>query len=182
MSRIKIFLLILIIAALSIVFIQNREPTTLKFLCGYGSSYCLFRSSQLPLALWIALFTLNGIVINLLGQALNRYSYSGSSRQKYGVNDELYSNETNWRENDAATVSPNYTNLRDSTIQDKFSTATSYEVRQEPQNVERSGSTYSYKYKEAGDRAKSDRDDSRKTSIDLDKNSTISKEEDEDWI
>lgn len=182
MSRIKIFLLILIIAALSIVFIQNREPTTLKFLCGYGSSYCLFQSTQLPLALWIGLFTFNGIAISLLGQALNRYSYSGSNRPKYTSDDELYSNE-NWRESDAATVrSSNYTNLQDSTSRNKFGNATSYEVRQEPQNVERSGSTYSYKYKEAGDRTPGVRDDSRKTSIDLDKDSTISKEEDEDWI
>ena len=180
MSRIKIFLSILIIAILSIVFIQNREPTTLRFLCGYGSSYCLFRSTELPLALWIGLFTLNGIAINLLGQVLNRYSYSGSRRPKYVPNDELYSNQTNWRE-DAATTT-NYTKFEDSTIRDKFPDTTSYEVRQEPQNVERSGSTYSYKYKEAG-RSKSDRDNSGKTPIDLDKNSTISKEEDdEDWI
>ena len=179
MSRIKIFLLILIIAALSIVFIQNREPTTLKFLCGYGSSYCLFRSTELPLALWIALFTLNGIAINLLGQVLNRYSYSGSKRQKYPPDNELYSNEA-WRENDATPT--NYTNPQ-STIKDKFQDATSYEVRQEPQNVERSGSTYSYKYKEAGDRAQSDRDIFRKKPVDPDVNSTTSiEEDDEDWI
>ena len=172
MTRLKILLLILIIAALSIVFIQNREPTTLRFLCGYGSSYCLGRSRQLPLALWIALFTLIGIIINLLGQVLNRYSYSGSSR-KYAGNNELYNGE-NWREN-AATAS-NYSKFEDPTVGDR-SRVNSYEVKQEPQSVERSGSTYSYKYKEAGDR-----DDSRKTSIDLDKNSTISKDEDEDWI
>ena len=180
MSRIKIFLLILIIAVLSIVFIQNREPTTLRFLCGYGSSYCLFRSTELPLALWIALFTLNGIAINLLGQVLNRYSYSGSRKPKYAPDNELYPDQTNWRENDAATAS-NYNKPQDS-IQDKFSNATSYEVRQEPQNIERSGSTYSYKYKEAGDRSRSERDNFRQTSIDLDKNSTESKEDDEDWI
>ena len=181
MSRLKIFLSILIIAVLSIVFIQNREPTTLRFLCGYGSSYCLFRSTELPLALWIALFTLNGIAINLLGQALNRYSYSGSKRQKYPANDELYSNETKWR--DDATPSSNYTKLEDSTIKDKFRDATSYEVRQEPQNVERSGSTYSYKYKEAGDRTSDVRDNLRKKPVDPDVNSTISiEEDDEDWI
>ena len=180
MSRIKIFLSILIIAILSIVFIQNREPTTLRFLCGYGSSYCLFRSTELPLALWIGLFTLNGIAINLLGQVLNRYSYSGSRRPKYVPNDELYSNQTNWRE-DAATTT-NYTKFEDSTIRDKFPDTTSYEVRQEPQNVERSGSTYSYKYKEAGDRTSSERDKFRKTPIDPDINSTTSTEDDEDWI
>ena len=181
MSRLKIFLLILIIAALSIVFIQNREPTTLKFLCGYGSSYCLFRSTELPLALWIGLFTLNGIAINLLGQVLNRYSYSGSKRQKYVPDDELYPNETKWRE-DATTT--NYSDLKDSTIRDRFKDTTNYEARQEPQNVERSGSTYSYKYKEA-DRTKSDRDKLRKTPVEPDVNSTTSTtstEDDEDWI
>lgn len=176
MSRLKIFLLIAIIAVLCMVFIQNREPTALRFLCGYGSSYCLYRSTDLPLALWIALFTLLGIVINLLGQALNRYSYSGS-RQRNSPNDELYSNE-NWREDTTKNRTADYTNLEDSVVRDKFSNATSYEAKQEPQNVERSGSTYSYKYKKV-----SDRDDLRKTPVELDTNSTASKEQDdEDWI
>ena len=170
MNRLKIFLFISIVAALSILFIQNQEPTTLRFLCGYGSSYCLFQSPQLPLALWMGLFILNGIAINLLGQVLNRYSYSGSRRQKYPPNDELYSNDK-WR--DEAAGAANYTqgstteNLRD---------ATSYEVRQKPQNVERLGSTYSYKYKEAGDR------DNLKKPVDPDINPTTSTEDDEDWI
>ena len=180
MSRIKILLLILIIAALSIVFVQNRELTGLRFLCGYGSSYCLYRSPKLPLAVWIGLFTLIGTIISLLGQAINRYSYSNSRRPSYVPENELYPQD-GWKNNDISSDST-YTRVEDATVRDNFSDVTSYEVKQEPQNVERSGSTYSYKYKEAGERQNSNRDNLRKTLIDSDANSTTAKEDDEEWI
>ncbi|MEO0835504.1 MAG: hypothetical protein AAFY16_05850, partial [Cyanobacteria bacterium J06642_3] len=60
MSRIKLLLLILIVAVLSVVFWQNREPIALKFLCGdEGSSFCP-QSVPLPLAVWMGLFILIG--------------------------------------------------------------------------------------------------------------------------
>ncbi|MEO0847590.1 MAG: hypothetical protein AAFY50_14350, partial [Cyanobacteria bacterium J06648_1] len=72
---------------------------------------------------------------------------------------------------------------QEDSIQDKMPESRSYETRQEPQNVERSGSTYSYKYREAGDRLKVERD-STKNNLDkseIDSNA-ISESDDEDWI
>ena len=172
MSRLKLFISILIIAVMSIVFIQNRELIALKLLCADNTS-CVYQTPQLPLAIWIGLFILIGAILNLLGQALNRYSYSGSNRQKPTLDDELYS-DRNWKSSSAKTKDP--------IILDKFPDSTNYEVRQEPQNVEHSGSTYSYKYREASDRPKEDfKHNNRDRSIEPDLNSEADRD-DEDWI
>lgn len=187
MSRIKIILLVLIIAVLSIVFIQNREPVALKLLCGYGTSLCLFQSRSLPLAVWIGLFTLLGAIANLLIQTLHNYGYEDSRKQKLSLDDDLYpSNQSK-----SGRKSNNYTNKsatsilnkEDSIIQDKFSSSSNYEIRQEPQNVERSGSTYSYKYREAADRPQKSQESSKKTATESENNFNTSQEQDdEDWI
>ncbi len=183
MSRIKIFLLLLIIAALSIVLIQNREPITLQLLCpDNASSSCLYQTVPLPLAVWMGLFILTGAIANLSMQFLSSYGYSSSNRQKYALDDDLYSKEQNWQSksrNDYAKSAA----IDDSRIQDKFADVTTYEVKQEPQNVERSGSTYSYKYREASDRPKDDRYNTQKTSTEPEINANITPEQDdEDWI
>jgi hypothetical protein len=185
MSRIKILLLILIIAALSIVFIQNREPIALKLLCADNSQSCLYRTPPLPLAAWIALATLTGAIANLLVQSLNRYGYSDSSRQKPLLDDDLYANSnTAWNKNGRQSKYPEADVIRDS-FPEQVSDAKSYEVKQEPQNVERSGSTYSYKYRESGDRQKSVQDSTTKNSVepqtDPDRNANH-ESNDEDWI
>ena len=172
MSRLKLFISILIVAIMSIVFIQNRELIALRLLCADNSS-CVYRTPQLPLAIWIGLFILIGALLNLLGQAFNRYSYSGSDRPKPTLDNELYSNR-NWKASSAKT--------KDSINLDKFPDSTNYEVRQEPQNVEHSGSTYSYKYREASDRPKEGfNQNNRDRSIELDSNSEADRD-DEDWI
>lgn len=183
MSRIKILLLILIIAALSIVFIQNREPIALKLLCADSSQSCLYRTPPLPLAAWIALATFTGAIANLLVQSLNRYGYSDSSRKRPIAEDDLYSNSnTAWNNNARQSKYPEAESIRDS-FPEQISDAKSYEVRQEPQNVERSGSTYSYKYRESGDRAKSVQDSTTKNSVEPQTDSNANHESnDEDWI
>ena len=174
MNRFKLFLLILIIAALGIVFVQNREPVALKFLCPDETLSCLYQTPALPLAVWIGLFTLNGAIISLIGQAVNRYGYSNSGRKKPIVDEELYPSDRNWKRESS-------TQIEDPIIRDKFSDVKSYEVKQEPQNVERSGSTYSYKYRESGDRPQDLQNNSRKTPSEPKNNSQI-EENDEDWI
>ncbi len=182
MSRIKIILLILIIAALSIIFVQNREPIAIKFLCGYGTSFCP-QSRPLPLAVWIGLFTLIGAIANLLVQTLNSYGYKDSGKQKLPLDDDLYPSNRNRqakksRKNKSSTI-----DLEDSLVKDQFPDANSYEIKQEPQNVERSGSTYSYKYREAGDRQNNNQDRPKKTSTESEINSNVNQEQDdEDWI
>lgn len=174
MSRLKLFLSILIIAALGIVFVQNREPIALKFLCPDDTLSCVYQTPPLPLAIWIGSFTLNGIIISLIGQVLNRYSYSSSGRKKPITDEELYPSDRRWKSEPA-------TPIEDATIRDKFSDVASYEVKQEPQNIERSGSTYSYKYREAGDLSKDRHDKVREKPVESENNSQIEKD-DEDWI
>ena len=189
MSRIKIILLILIIAVLSILFVQNREPITLKFLCGDEASFCL-KSRPLPLAVWIGLFTLMGAIANLLVQTLDNYGYKNSGKQKLSLDDDLYpSNRNRQRKTSRKHQSSTSTiDLQDSLVQDKFPDENSYEIKQEPQNVERSGSTYSYKYREAGDRPNNYQERTKKTSTESEINSSeinsniTPEQDDEDWI
>jgi len=185
MSRIKVILLILIIAGFSIVLIQNRDPVALKLLCGYGTSLCLFQSRPLPLALWMGLFILLGAIANLLLQTLYNYGYQDGSRGQLPLDDDLYPSNKNWQgeksRKDKSTTST--IDLQDSLVQDKFPDTNSYEIKQEPQNVERSGSTYSYKYREASDRQQNNQQDNKKTAKESEINfNSTQEQDDEDWI
>ena len=168
MSRLKLFLLILIVAALGIVFFQNREPIALKMLCPDNTqSACVYQTPSLPLAIWIGLFTLGGAIAGLLGQTLNRYRYGGIAKVKYAAN-----GSADERPKDFTTTK----------IQDRNTTvysAADYEKPQEPESVERSGSTYSYKYKDK--KGENNHNNSPKISrdsdIDLNKD-----DDDEEWI
>ncbi|MFM2314792.1 MAG: hypothetical protein RLZZ04_4068 [Cyanobacteriota bacterium] len=187
MSRIKILLLILIIAALSIVFIQNREPITLKLFCADSSTQsCLYQTPALPLAVWIALATLTGAIANLLVQTLNRYGYQDSSRKKPILDDDLYPSRDqgkNNKNNNGRQSKYSEVNSIKNNLGDQLSDTKSYEVKQEPKNVERSGSTYSYQYREASDRPKDDGGSSKKNSLRPEVDSNPNHEaDDEDWI
>ncbi len=188
MSRIKIILLIVIISALSIVFIQNREPVALKLLCGYGTSFCLFQSRPLPLAIWIGLFTLIGAIANLLIQTLHNYGYADYGNRKPLLDDDLYPKNKSWqkkksREQKSATSTMDLDDSLNSVVQDKLPDTSRYEIKQEPQNVERSGSTYSYKYREAGDRPQKSQERTKKNSTESEVNFNVTQEQDdEDWI
>lgn len=176
MSRLKSLLLILIIVALGIVFVQNREPLALKMLCPDSNQSCFYQTPTLPLAVWILLFTLGGMITSLLGQALNRYRYSGSTKRKYIATNDIEERRQSWSTRDSIDRSDSY-----STIQDGDSTSTthskiSYEKPQEPQSVERSGSTYSYKYKDK----KGENNSVSTTSTESDIN--LNKDDEEDWI
>ncbi|MEM8723793.1 MAG: hypothetical protein AAGE84_31705 [Cyanobacteria bacterium P01_G01_bin.39] len=185
MSRIKIFLLILIVAVLSIVFIQNREPIALKFLCGDGGTAFCPQSRPLPLALWIALFTLAGAIASILIRTLNRYGYRNSGNKRAILDDELYPNQDKWQSktNRRQQVTTSANDPTDTIVQDEFSATSNYEVKQEPQSIERSGSTYSYKYREAGEERNNNHDATRKTSTEPEIDpKTIQDDDEEDWI
>jgi hypothetical protein len=208
MNRLKFLLLLLIVAALIIVFVQNQEPITLKLLCPDTTQACLYQTRQFPLAVWIGLFTLAGILTNLLGQVFSRYGYASSgkqkstsaSKQRYTDND-LYPDRQNWvdEDRDRRKYSTNSTQLQDSPVVDQFDKSTSYERPQEPQNVERSGSTYSYTYRPATERSRSVgfasspsldaepssdvKDSTAKTANESVRESNLdAHEDDEDWI
>ncbi|MGL4883334.1 MAG: hypothetical protein ACRC8K_20080 [Waterburya sp.] len=211
MNRLKLLFLLLIIAALIIVFVQNQEPITLKLLCPdiNASQACLYQTRQFPLAVWIGLFTLAGILTSLLGQVFSRYGYATSSAKqkstpasssRYTDND-VYPDRQNWidEDRDQSQYSTNSTPIQNSPVVDKFDQSTSYEKPQKPQNVERSGSTYSYTYRTADERSRnvglasspnldkeppSDvKDSTPKTSNKPLRESNIdAQEDDEDWI
>jgi hypothetical protein len=193
MSRIKVLLLILVIAALSIVFIQNREPITLKLLCADAANAtqsCLYQTPPLPLAVWIAIATLTGAIANLLIQSLNRYGYKDSYKDNYKntsrkpsiLDDDLYPSSHPGEKNQNGRQSryPQTKEIKDTPV-NQLSDVKSYEAKQEPKNVERSGSTYSYKYREAGDRLKSEAESSKRNSVEPEVNAN-QESNDEDWI
>ncbi|MGL6337810.1 MAG: hypothetical protein ACRC80_01565 [Waterburya sp.] len=211
MNRLKLLFLLLIIAALIIVFVQNQEPITLKLLCPdiNASQGCLYQTRQFPLAVWIGLFTLAGILTSLLGQVFSRYGYTSSAKQKYTpasssryTDNDVYPDRQNWidEDRDQSKYSTNSTPIQNSPVVDKFDKSTSYEKPQKPQNVERSGSTYSYTYRTADERLSpradfasspnldkeppSDvKDSTPKTSNESLRQSNIdAQEDDEDWI
>lgn len=184
MSRIKIILLILIIAALGIVFVQNREPIALKLLCADYSQSCLYQTPRLPLALWIGLVTFLGAIASLLIRVLNNYGYKNSRRPKATIDNDLYPDPRNRQtknRQDGYAVST--IDSEDLSVKNKYSDTTNYEVKQEPQNIERSGSNYSYKYREAGDRLQDSPDSTNKAAINPKTNTNQTYEQDdEDWI
>lgn len=184
MNRFKVLLLVLIIAILATVFIQNRDPIALKLLCEDPSSqYCLYQTPQLPTSVWISLFIVGGCLTNILSQVFSRYSYSGSGKKRQ-PKDDLYPEKTNWVDRD--TQSQRYSTAsapqEDNAGRNKGDDSSIYEAAQKPQEVERSGSNYSYKYRPAEKEKNSNRK-TEKTSIELDKNTDLTSEsDDEDWI
>lgn len=179
MSRLKLLLLVLIIAVLGIVFVQNREPLALKMLCPDRTQSCIYQTPALPLAVWIALFTIGGMITSLLLQLLDRYRYSGSAKRKYATEDLQSDRPYGYENDDQGDRQDRYSTAANNIKEDTTTyTTNSYEKPQEPQSVEVSGSTYSYKYRD-----KKDDDSTQKTSlesnIDLDKDD---KDDDEEWI
>ena len=184
MSRLKILILVLIIGALAVVFIQNKEPVALKLLCNdVNSQYCLVQTAKLPLATWISIFLTGGIITNLISQVFSRYSYVSFNKTRYSENQKIAKDKNkNWVDRNSEPNSYSASKIKDNVTKEKKSVNNSYEASQKPQEVERSGSNYSYKYRPA-DKTKNSQVKTKNTSIDLGKNANIASElEDEDWI
>ena len=183
MSRLKLIFLVFIVAILAVVFIQNREPIALKILCSESKS-CLYQTQNLPLAVWMALFIIGGIFTSLLSHVFNRYRYAGYGRPVSNAND--FESDRQWSAGNGS--SDRYSTsqeIQDSKVRDKY-TSSSYEIPQKPESVERSGTTYSYKYRDARDESANDfskNNNVRKNSIDSQIDSNIDRDkDDEDWI
>ena len=184
MSRLKLVLLVIIIAILAIVFVQNREPIALKLLCPDSTQTCLYLTPRLPLAFWMGIFVLGGFISSLLGQVLNHYRYGRSMKSR------LEDNESKWaaKSNNPSRTTQSTANTKNSAIEDKYKPS-SYEVPQKPESVERSGSTYSYKYRDARDKPQDttpssnsyDRSTKSSSSTSVDSEINLDKD-DEDWI
>jgi hypothetical protein len=203
-DRFKILLLLVILAVLGLLFLQNQQPLALKLLCSDRNTSCWYQTASLPLAIWMAIFIFGGIITSLIWQVLHRFSYSSVRKTRYAS--DLYDNEVepsdrlergNTKYNN---VAPNRTegseSLRSPWNQSDYdkdwqsqkptessgdnvnptTTASEYEIRREPENVTLSGSTYSYKFKEAENKK------SPSNTPNLNKESNSTEDEDEDWI
>ena len=183
MNRLKVLLLVVIVAILATVFIQNREPIALKLLCeDPNSQYCFYQTPQIPLAIWMSLFLLGGVITNLLAQVFSRYSYTRGSKKR-SVQDDLYAeSQKNWVDRDTPSRKYSTDSVEEEDFNNQSNNTTAYEVEQEPESVKRSGSNYSYTYRTT-ERDQKDQDKNNNTSIDLDKNANLTADsEDEEWI
>jgi hypothetical protein len=189
-NRFKVLLSLSILAVLGILLGQNRTLLALKFLCADLAKSCFYQTPALPLALWMGLFILAGIITSLIWQVLNRAAYPSIKPAKTYEDPELYRAPNN-NSRDNRTSSWQANSEREPwdiqtpptpTSQNGISSSTPvdtavYERQREPQQVQHSGSTYSYKFKEAN----SDPVDS--TSPDDAARETKSKDDDEEeWI
>ena len=181
MSRLKLIFLVFIIAILGIVFVQNREPLALKLLCADRAESCLYQTRDLPLAIWMSLFILGGILTSLLSHVFNRYRYASYGRPRSNNGDFESDNQWSARNDGSDRYSRSSNEVRDSDVRDRY-TSSSYEIPQKPESVERSGTTYSYKYRDAKEDSNGLPKDN-KTAIDSEIDSNIDRnKEDEDWI
>ncbi len=81
-NRLKIFLLLLVLVFLSLFLWQNQELLSLKLLCADVNQSCFYQTAKLPLAIWMLIFTLIGVVTSLVWQSLNYLSNKSSSKRK----------------------------------------------------------------------------------------------------
>ena len=149
-------------------------------LCADQTKFCLYQTPDLPLAVWMALFILGGVLTSLLTHLFNRYRYAGYGKKRPAV-DYFPEDDDKWSMRNGKSD-----RVQDSNSKDKYSSS-SYEVPQKPESIERAGSTYSYKYRDAKGESsnglpKKD-SNSRKNSIDSDIDSNLDRDkDDEDWI
>lgn len=81
-NRLKIFLLLLVLVFLSLFLWQNQELLSLKLLCADVNQSCFYQTPKLPLAIWMLIFTLIGVITSLIWQSLNYLSNKSSSKSK----------------------------------------------------------------------------------------------------
>jgi hypothetical protein len=245
MNRFKLLILVLILAILTILFVQNQEPLSLKFFCADVAQSCLYQTSKLPLAAWISIFVIAGIFTSLLGQLFSNlgrsarkerhypqatnFDYEGTataSTSQSSARNTHYSNSRNTsvsprasgelnkqmstsdtKSNPNTVIQSDWENSSDDdwngekpvaeTIQDTPKNFPSqaektYEIRREPTSIQRSGSTYAYKYREASDNAKEKEEENQVYDANyrtinppykpLDTQETKRDEDDEDWV
>lgn len=168
MNRFKLLLLLLLAIAFGVLCFQNRQPLSLKLLCPDTASSCWYRTPSLPLALWIAAFVLAGVISSLIWQSLNSFAYA--SRRKSRDSADFSEESSSQKEFTTRSAFPTSVEAENAT-----NTSTTHEIEQErePETVRRSGSTYSYKFKDKSDRSNE--------FVDRENNSQKS-EEDEDWV
>ena len=170
LNRFKLLVFAIILTVLAILFFQNREPLSLKFLCSDATSeYCLYQTPSISLAVWMAIFIVAGIFSSLIWQLLNRaesstkgnrkssspsqFSKASQTRTSYQENSTNYST-TNRGLYDS--TNPNNSNVSDWEQQKSEdweptnvpNFAKDYDVsRQSPDNMRPGETNYAYKFR-----------------------------------
>jgi hypothetical protein len=193
--------------------VQNQQPIALKFLCAELNQACFYRSPNLPLALWLGGAILIGVITSLIWQVLNSL---GSTPQRAKTplqpkpNNRSRPSNINdipdWEQQDRGEwnieEAPTETPLSDRNEQGQNSREATdfqapserdngnYEVPQQPTSVKYSGSTYAYKYREAGTKKPAQPDeqvyDANYKTIEQSKRAKTTEstpdEDEEDWV
>ena len=180
-NKFKLLLVTILLAILGILFFQNQEPIALKVLCADTSSqYCWYQTSTQPLAVWMSLFLILGLMSSLIWQVLQSLGSSESTenydnksftsqRKSYSQrvpksSSSKTSRSTNSKSSNKSSTSPSdweysgqgedweseqspSSKVNPKVAQDEFVKGSNFETRQEPKNINQSGSTYSYQFK-----------------------------------
>ena len=170
MNRFKLVLIIIVLALIGILLAQNRQLLLIKFLCPeVNDSNCLYQTPSLPLAAWMILFAIAGLLSSLIWQYLiqvNSSSKLSNSRKSYYTDRPFDKPQAKYSRPQAevkttrvdTTVSDwEKTSAEDWDIQETKTpidekVVNNYEVKAKPpspQNLNRGDSVYSYKFREA---------------------------------
>lgn len=235
MNRFKLLLVLLILVVLSLLYVQNQEPLSLRLFCADVNQPCLYQTPQLPLALWLFTFILAGVLTSLIWQLLNRLSspaaknrevseptnfnyepenVSGFEPERRTIYEERRSPPESTRQPSSSVVENNNVarsdwedsqnnkdwnieqppsqTIKDTQTSSQLEQEKSYETNQEPTSVQRSGSTYSYTYREASDRSPEKKEEPKIYDANyrminppyksVEKRENTKDEDDEDWI
>ena len=179
LNRFKLLVFAIILTVLAILFFQNREPLSLKFLCSDTTSeYCLYQTPSISLAIWMAIFIVAGIFSSLIWQSLSRagsptrnnrqssspsqFSKASQTRTSYRENSNLRE-ETNFGTTNRGlydSTNPNNSNVSDWEQQKSEdweptnvpNFAKDYDAsRQSPDNMRPGETNYAYKFKKDKD-------------------------------
>jgi hypothetical protein len=83
MNRLKLVSILIVLIVVGILLGQNRELLSLKFFCpDLSSDSCLYRTPTLPLAAWMGIFAIAGIVSSSIWQSLNYVATPTQTTQK----------------------------------------------------------------------------------------------------
>ena len=191
MNRLKLISVLIVLTVVGILLGQNRELHSLKFFCpDVTSQSCLYRTSALPLAAWIALFAIAGVVSSLVWQLLNQVATptknlapKQKSNSYRSVDPRVAPPQPEYtRRPIENTVNPSIPKtdweqpvsedwemdeVRKSTRDEFQKTPISDREKKEPQDRDRSDSVYSYKFREVKEPKREEKfQDSPKTTVD----------------
>ncbi len=223
-NQFKLLLLVVLLTIFGILFFQNQEPIYLKIFCAdISSQYCWYKTPTEPLAVWMGLFLIFGVISSLIWQLLqslgssqstNNYedqsftpkensyaqkvpssSSSSSSKTPRAASSKSFTSPSDWEysgqgEDWESEKSPK---VQPKVDRDDFVRGSNFETRQEPQKIDKSGSTYSYQFKKnqkSEDRVNKNSDevyDANYRTINSGKSAEINQnqepgEDEEEWI